>query len=189
MTTVSSNPPLRPDSKYLHPTDLYLTPHDFTKSIYMKILASFPFLRERSISIIAFYRKILYRNNQSTYMRGKFLLKWFYLVNDIACIVGKRAGRRPDFGEFCRINGVDLSVYKSLSALIVSYLKNGRCAFEYREFKRDLEIFFGQKTANFEVLFNRLFERLEKKWSAFATLKSGRGRFDMQVACKIESEG
>ena len=36
------------------------------------------FLVERNVSIVDFYRKLLYRNNKSTYLPGKFLLKWFY---------------------------------------------------------------------------------------------------------------
>jgi hypothetical protein len=130
MPIVAANPELRTTSRYFHPTDPYLTPHDFTKSIYLNLLVSFPledvtqffsglpmrwkgrelttyellehlwqdkakvpmmwdygagealdlFLSRRGVSIIEFYRKLLYRNNHSTYMQGKFLLKWFYPV-------------------------------------------------------------------------------------------------------------
>lgn len=38
------------------------------------------FLVARGGSISQFYRKLLYRNNQSTYIPGRALLKWFYPV-------------------------------------------------------------------------------------------------------------
>lgn len=38
------------------------------------------FLSERGRSLIDFYRVLLFRNNRSTYVPGRFLLKWFYPV-------------------------------------------------------------------------------------------------------------
>jgi hypothetical protein len=34
-----------------------------------------------------------------------------------------------------------------------------------------------------------LIERLDEKWPGLAIVKSGRGRFDLDVTCKIEFEG
>jgi hypothetical protein len=140
MPILAADPTLRLGSRYFHPTDPYLTPHDFTKSIYLNLLAHFPveevvgfwrglpmrwegrelstyellshlwrgkakvpmvwdytvgealdvFLSERGQSILEFYRKILYRNNQGTYLQGKVLLKWFYPVMKAAFNVDAR---------------------------------------------------------------------------------------------------
>lgn len=42
MPIVAPDLTLHSGSRYFHPTDPYLTPHDFTKSIYLNLLAHFP---------------------------------------------------------------------------------------------------------------------------------------------------
>jgi hypothetical protein len=140
MPTLAANTTIRPGSRYYHPTDPYLTPHDYTRSIYLNLLAHFPvedvvrfwqghpmrwqgrelsvhellthlwqdkakvplvwdygagealdvFLSERGHSILDFYRKLLYRNNHGTYLKGKTLIKWFYPVMKAAFNVDAR---------------------------------------------------------------------------------------------------
>lgn len=42
MPIIAADSTVRQGSRYFHPTDPYLTPHDFTKSIYLNLLAGFP---------------------------------------------------------------------------------------------------------------------------------------------------
>jgi hypothetical protein len=77
---------------------------------------------------------------------------------------------------------------KILRSLITAYLKDGRCEFEYREFKRDFEISLGQKNSNFEVRFYRLVEKLEEKCPSIVIEKIGRGRFLLKVTSKLTLE-
>jgi hypothetical protein len=77
---------------------------------------------------------------------------------------------------------------KILRTLLAAYLSDGRCDFEYREFKRDFEISMGQKNSNFEVRFYRLVERLKEKCPTLVIQKSGRGRFRLDVDCAVALE-
>lgn len=77
---------------------------------------------------------------------------------------------------------------KILRRLIGDYLKDGRCDFEYREFKRDFDISLGQKNSNFEVRFYRLIEKLEEKCPSIVVAKNGRGRFSLMVTAKLSLE-
>jgi hypothetical protein len=77
---------------------------------------------------------------------------------------------------------------KILKSLITAYIKDGRCEFEYREFKRDFEISLGQKNANFEVRFYRLVEKLKEECPSIAIKKIGRGRFTLKVSSKVSYE-
>jgi hypothetical protein len=130
MPKVTVQTETEPALRFFHPSHPVLTTHDYTKSVYLNLLKSFPeadvigfwegnpmtwegrplsthallshlwqdkamvplvwdyavgeslerFLVERDHSIREFYRDLLYRNNQSTYLPGRFLLKWSYPV-------------------------------------------------------------------------------------------------------------
>ena len=77
---------------------------------------------------------------------------------------------------------------KILRSLLSAHQREGRCEFEYREFKWDFEISAGQKNANFEVRFYRLVVKLEEKCPSIAITKVVRGRFELKSSCMITLE-
>jgi hypothetical protein len=83
------------------------------------------------------------------------------------------------------VKGIPAKILRNLLAI---HIREGRCEFEYREFKRDFEISLGQKNSNFEVRFYRLMERLEEKCPSMTIGKSGRGRFVLKAECEVALE-
>jgi hypothetical protein len=88
MPIIAADPTMRPGSRYFHPTDPYLTPHDFTKSIYLNLLAHFP-VEE----VVAFWRTLPMRwegRELSTYAllsllwrdKAKVPMVWDYGVGE-----------------------------------------------------------------------------------------------------------
>ena len=74
---------------------------------------------------------------------------------------------------------------KILRHVLTAHTQEGKLEFEYREFKRDIEITLRQKNTNFEVRFYRLMEKLEEKCPGLRFEKQGRGKFALKTNCKI----
>ncbi len=84
-------------------------------------------------------------------------------------------------GEFL-VKGIPAKI---LRQLLVEYLDSGKTEFEYRDFKRNLDITLGQKNSNFEVRFYRLAQKFEEKFPSICLEKSTRGRFLLRCDCEI----
>jgi hypothetical protein len=75
---------------------------------------------------------------------------------------------------------------KILKHLFESHLQEGKTDFEYRDLKRIFEITHGQKNSNFEVRFYRLIEKLNGECPSIRIEKTGRGRFRLDVAGRLQ---
>jgi hypothetical protein len=73
-----------------------------------------------------------------------------------------------------------------LQRILVAYTTQGKREFEYREFKGDFEISFGQKHSNFEIRFYRLLEKLDRADAGLKIRKLERGRFAVEAGIRLE---
>ena len=64
-----------------------------------------------------------------------------------------------------------------LRKLLESHLSGKRTQFEYREFKRDNNLFFIRKTTNFEIRLRRLMKLIREKYPHIQFEKLTRGKF------------
>lgn len=219
--------------RFFHPTNPVLTSHDFTKSIYLNLLESFP-----PEDVASFWKSLPMQWEGQTLSTHQLLSHmWQKCAYDApVCLLTIRhknsityssdvlnhlvldleedepplektllARHEALLGSL--MESVELRIFpkdesislngkhfvkgvsaKILRSLISAYLKDGRCEFEYREFKRDFEISLGQKNSNFEVRFYRLVEKLEEKCPSIVIEKKGRGRFTLAVNAKLSFE-
>jgi hypothetical protein len=86
--------------------------------------------------------------------------------------------------ESVTLNGVHFTKgipARIMKSLLEAYVREGKREFEYREFKRKMEISLGQKNSNFEVRFYRIMEKLKAESQGVRIEKTGRGRFRLSV--------
>lgn len=74
---------------------------------------------------------------------------------------------------------------KILKHIVLAYSRDGKREFEYRDFKREFEISFGQKNSNFEIRLLRLMDKLEKENTGLKIERTERGSFTLHAKAKV----